>query len=98
MTESQIQADILDAFKRLGIWAIRINAGKRGGVRMAPAGTPDIWTPWGWIEAKTLKGKLSDAQKNWHERARQHAINVAVVRSWPEAVEAVRAWQADGRR
>lgn len=62
--ESEVQADILDALKRHGFKAIRINSGLARGIyggiiHLAPNGTFDILLlhPYAWIEVKRPDGK-----------------------------------------
>lgn len=68
-------------------------------MQLAEEGTPDhvVSSPNGlttWLETKTPIGKLNDAQKTWHERAKRNGHRVAVVRTPAEALAAVMA--ADG--
>lgn len=103
-TETELQSEILDALRRIGAWAYRVNAGSRGGVRMAPAGTPDICVidPPGWLEVKRPGEKLSPDQKVWHDKARRRGIRVATVTNKEQALVLVTAWvrlhyMGDGR-
>ena len=93
-SETQLQTEILDALHRIGVWAWRVNAGVRGGVRMAPAGTPDICVvnPPGWLEVKRPGEKLRAEQRAWHEKARRRGVRVATVTSRQQAVTLVKAW------
>ena len=95
MTETELQSAILAALGRLGVWAWRVNAGARGGVRMAPAGTPDICIvdPAGWLEVKLPGQDLRPLQRIWHRRAGERGVRVAVVTSVEEAVSIVRDWR-----
>ncbi len=90
--ESQRQRAILDGLEKVGIWAIRINAGRRGGVRMAPKGTPDILVlqPYLWLEVKDEDGELNDDQVRFFERAKREGIPCALVRTPAEAISVVR--------
>lgn len=69
------------------------------------AGTPDLYvvhTRAIWLEVKRPSGRLTEAQEELHEAWRRRGVFVAVVRSPVEAVEAVRAAEANatdvGRR
>lgn len=42
MTEAEIQRDVLSYLRRRGLLHARTNAGRKGGVRLAPAGWPDV--------------------------------------------------------
>jgi predicted transcriptional regulator len=90
--ETQLQQAILDGLEKLGFWAIRINAGRRGGVRMAPKGTPDILVlqPYVWLECKLKDGELNENQEVFFERAKKEGVPRAVVRSLSEAISVVR--------
>ncbi len=92
MTETQLQRSIIDGLEQLGFWTMRINAGRKGGVQMAPKGTPDILVlcPYIWLEVKLPDGKLSPEQLTFGERAKREAVPHAVVRSLSEAVSVVR--------
>lgn len=92
MTETDLQRSILDGLEKAGFWAMRINAGRKGGVRMAPKGTPDIMVlqPYLWLEVKLPNGELGEDQVRFFERAKREAIPCVVVRSLHEALSAVR--------
>ncbi len=97
-SETELSKEIRDTLEKMGIWCIRIasgtiNVGKRW-IRMSTPGTPDVCLPGipGWLEIKTKTGKVSDVQKEWHEKAQKLGVNVAVVRSVEEAVKTVQEW------
>lgn len=92
MSEIALQRSILDGLEKLGFWAMRINSGRRGGVRMAPKGTPDIFVlqPFVLLECKLEDGKLSPDQVAFFERAKREGVPCAVVRSLQEAISVVR--------
>ena len=97
---SDIVTPTLEALKLMGVIAWRVNAGGRTRRSVqAPPGTPDIigaLPPNGrlfGLEAKAGKGKLSEAQEAWHERARKAGVLVGTIRSWKEAVELVEDWK-----
>lgn len=96
--ESDIQRNILSYLATRGIVAWRTNAGyiKRN-VKLAPSGTPDIigYLPNGrllGIEVKRPKGKVSDSQQAWLDRAEQAGCAVMVARSVEEVVRQMEAW------
>lgn len=73
----------------------RINAGRRGGARMAPKGRPDLDViGLGHLEVKLEGTGPNEAQKDWHRRARKQGAKVAVVRSVREAVTTCQRWRA----
>lgn len=92
MSETELQRVILDGLEKAGFWAMRINAGRRGGVRLAPKGTPDILVlqPYLWLEVKLPSGELGEDQERFFERAKKEAIPCVVVRSLRDALSAVR--------
>lgn len=72
---------------RQGAWM------KQEGMR---AGVPDVCLPVSrgpyvglWLEFKTGKGKLSEAQEEWHWKLRRQGHAVVVPRSLEEAMDAV---------
>ena len=66
MRESEVQRAILDYLRYRGILHARTNAGRRGGVHLAPKGWPDITAMYRGrfvgIEVKSSDGTLRDAQ------------------------------------
>ncbi len=93
-TEHQIQKAILDYLKARKILAWRQNAGgfviKEGNktryIKTGIAGLPDIavMLPYGimlFLEVKNEKGKLSEKQKEFFEKARELGHYCEVVRS-----------------
>lgn len=95
--ETSLSKAIQDALKAMGVWTIRINSGGRSGrVRLAPAGTPDLYAiGYGFIEIKRPGQRLTPEQVNWHARAREHGERVAVVHSVGEAWLLVSDWQTE---
>ena len=91
-SEGVRQRAILDALERLGFWAIRINSGRRGGIRMAPKGTPDILVlqPYLWLEVKDEDGKLNPDQEAFFEKAKREGVPCALVRTPQEAISVAR--------
>lgn len=101
MGETEVSKQIRDTLAALGIWVIRVQSGTiplRGRhVHCAEPGTPDLWTPHGWLEVKrTLKDKARESQRAWHEKAAKHGVRVALVASPAEAVRVVMGWRAEG--
>ena len=69
-------------------------------LRGSPAGTPDILLVLpggrlGGLEVKRPKvGRVSESQSEWHAKAAEHQVRVAVVRSVREAMQTVDEWRA----
>ena len=49
----------------------------------------------GFMEVKTQKGKLTEAQETWHERAADCGIRCRVVRSVSEALKVLSEWREE---
>lgn len=102
--ETDVSRAIQDALKAVGIWCIRVQAGrhrvKGGYLHCAEAGTPDLLVlspALGWLEVKRdEKEKPRASQELWHAKAKSEGIRVAIVSSPREAVETVLGW-ARGR-
>lgn len=65
---------------------------------MAPPGHPDLLVEikppvYGLLEAKAEDGKLREAQKVWHAKARRRGVLVEVFTSAKEAVEIAMGWR-----
>jgi hypothetical protein len=73
-------------------------AGQREKRKGAKAGWPDILIlgPYpqvnSFMEVKRPKGRVEPHQKDLHDRLRDLGFNVAVVRSWKDALAAAREW------
>lgn len=89
MSEGEIQSEILQALKRVGIQAMRINSGMakvRGGwLQLAPEGTADLIVfPRGkcpvWLEIKSEKGKQGEAQREFETNVRNLGHGYFVLR------------------
>ncbi len=97
--ETAISRDIQAALTAVGIPCIRVQSGKvkvRGGwMQLADEGTPDLWTPWGWLEVKTAGGLLRPAQESWRERMARWGVRVATVTSARAAVDVALEWRAN---
>jgi hypothetical protein len=104
MSETDLSRSIRKALKTLGVWCVRIQCGMARGWRddglmlLADKGTPDIWTPHGWLECKTKTGRLTKDQKLWHARASREGVRVATVTSIREALETVQQWREQDRQ
>lgn len=98
MRESELLAAVLVSLKKLpGITAWRCNAGRRGGVRLAPRGVPDIigyLSPRGRFFGVELKADHKDAcpckscsaQRVWASRAIANGVLYVKARTVEEAV------------
>jgi len=102
MGETAISKGIRDSLKKEGWRVERVNAGmvkvSGGFMHLASKGTPDslcmkTGSLWGWLETKTPIGKLNEHQVAWHAWAKSVGINVDVVRSKEDALEAVKKWE-----
>jgi len=99
-SETGLSRAIRRALERLGHWVIRTQSRGRTGPRSVATGEPGLPDLMvllrgghvAFLEVKRPTGRLSPEQVAWHERARAMGIRVAVVRSVPEAVDAVRAF------
>lgn len=106
--ETKIVAAILAWLTAARVWAWRANSGtivlgkgtNKRVVRGSPAGTPDILLVLpggrlGGLEVKRpVNGRVSESQLEWHAKAAEHEVRVAVVRSVREAMQTVEAWRA----
>ncbi|MFQ5729319.1 MAG: VRR-NUC domain-containing protein [Waddliaceae bacterium] len=93
ISENQIKRDIMQILALRKIPAFRMNSGatpyiengKRRFVKFGFPGCPDIVVLLsdrvGWIEVKTAKGKLSEAQKEFEALCRARMIPHLVARS-----------------
>lgn len=93
--EKDLQIGVVQYLESLGACVDQNYVGsKRGGAVWKTKGTPDLYVALNgktlWIELKTATGKLSDAQKDWHERFRAQGVQVVVCRSIYEVQEALR--------
>lgn len=107
MSETELSRKIQDALLAIGVPCIRIQSGQISigsrRIHMAPKGTPDLRTPYGWLEVKdptresTAKQRAnllrSPKQVAFAETWTRHGDRVAVVMSVEEALRTVRAWQ-----
>ena len=103
VSESTIVTKIVEGLTLNGIWAVRINSfvihkdcPHCGGfhTRQGEPGLPDIWTQYGWIEAKTPIGKLNKDQVVWHAKAQHRRVNVGVARTLAEAIRLIEKWRS----
>lgn len=100
--EADVSAEIQEALDAIGVMVERVQCGAhrvRGGyLHCAKAGTPDLWTEFGWLEVKRDgKAKCRASQELWHARAHRHGVRVAVVSSVAEALAVVREWRKSKR-
>lgn len=96
MREAKLQRAILAALNaQVDVWAMRVNAGRRGGVRLAPEGTADIVGigPGGFFfggEVKVPGKKPSEVQSLWLHRIEKLGGFVDVWTSTAECLATVR--------
>lgn len=101
--EQKIKKEIIAHLERSGYW-VKLHQSRGMKMRNHAAGlgkgTPDIaivLKPWGrhvWLEVKDpnrpeADGNLSDAQKDWHAKMREHGGLVYMVTSVDDADEAI---------
>ena len=102
-TETELSGAIRSALETLGVWVVRVQTFTVTGYgrirKSRDRGTPDLWTPHGWLEVKRPKAKSNPeteaAQQSWRERAQREGVRVAVVRSVEEAVRVVGEWKSE---
>jgi hypothetical protein len=83
--EAGLLREIHDLGNQIGALVLRLNSGQIRGVRLCPAGTPDLLLlrhgkPL-FIECKTEQGRLSPVQKKMHARLRGMGFTVIVART-----------------
>jgi len=94
-SEQQIQRLIMRGLRLAGYRVERIQAGRgRRNQHLASEGMPDLFV-FGrgrsiWLEVKDGTGRTSEAQDATHAQLAKCGQHVAVVRSWSEALEAVK--------
>ena len=92
MTEKQVERAIIRELTGIGCNVTKLSQPQRA---MMTAGIPDLYvrhSAWGlrvWVEVKTPKGKVSLAQRVWHDFEREAGGTVLVVRSALDAVEQI---------
>ena len=103
MTESQIQAQIIEYLSLRGIYCHSVpNEGagpnKLRTMRLIAQGMRPgvadlvVWFPWGrigYLEVKTLSGRQSESQKRFQTRCEKEGIFYAVVRSVDEVEQLI---------
>ncbi len=101
MSETELQAIIMDELRKLGFWVIRLGVNKRRGRRgtnSGERGMPDLYLPGlGHAEVKLPGEELSPDQVAWHAKAKRYNVRVTV---WTSAAQAIResvAWRLEHR-
>lgn len=81
-TENDIQKEIREFMQLHGWLVFRMNAGRRGGAQLCPAGTPDLLCLKNgrvlFIEVKRPGQKPSKVQKEFHELLMGNGFTVIV--------------------
>ena len=98
MSETDLSRSIRAALVKAGFWVIRIQSGTahRGRMKLAEAGTPDLYLPgFGHLEIKVPGAKPNAHQLEWHEKARRLGVRVATVDSIREALETAMRWRSE---
>ena len=102
--ERDIQRQVCDYFRAHGWYVLRLNVfrGKleRGGwIEQGEVGMPDLLAILPhrysscqvlWLEIKTPRGRLNEAQRNWHAWARSQGFRVEIIHSLEELLEVVK--------
>lgn len=83
--EAGLLREIHDLGNQIGALVLRLNSGQIKGVRLCPAGTPDLLLLHHgqllFIECKAEQGRLSPVQKEMHARLRGMGFTVIVART-----------------
>lgn len=105
----KLVADYLDRVLKPGTWWSTIPAGEGGGyvrgarwkARGARKGLPDLMilrdSRAYFIELKTRKGVVSDAQDECHDAIKDAGGSVAVCRSLTDVIKALNVWRIETR-
>lgn len=90
-TETEIQAEIVKALIAHGWEVLRLNAGRKGGIRLHPSGTPDLLAMRNgnsvFIEVKKPGEEPTDIQKARHKEINANGFPVYVFHSVEELME-----------
>lgn len=90
-TETEIQKDVIDLLKAWGWTVYRMNAGRKGGIRLHPPGTPDLLAQRKghsvWIEMKKPGEDPSEIQRKKHKELREDGFTVLVIHSVEELLK-----------
>ncbi len=103
MSESVIQASIVEGLERCGLLVFRLQCGlakgwKGGRMTLCPPGTPDLLVVGRcFLETKTDETDLSDVQRRMHALIRAAGWEVYTVRGLGEALSAVGLCTVDRR-
>jgi hypothetical protein len=103
MKEASLVREVANYLSFREVWFYRANSGALRGasgkpVRFGAKGHPDFYArgkPGGrrgassvvWIECKTKKGKLSQEQRDWEEKARKHGDIFIVARCLGDVID-----------
>lgn len=100
MSETALSRNARSAIEDIGVPTERVQSGTaRGGrTRLAKKGTPDIVTPYGWLEAKLPGEEPSAVQLKWHALWRAHGARIETFTTVKEAVSIVLAWRHESEK
>jgi hypothetical protein len=101
MSETALSKAIREALEAKGFWCTRLQSGSlpvgtgrdRRFIKLGEPGTPDLLVMhpvFGFLEVKLPGGKLTPAQRLWHEKAARLGVPIRIVRSIHEAIEATK--------
>lgn len=88
--EKHIAFDVVDALRTIGC---DVSSTQQTRASRQTIGMPDLYAThaaWGvaaWLEVKRPDGRVSPAQREWHERTRAAGVHVLVVTSAAEAAQ-----------
>lgn len=90
-SETEIQAEIVKALIQFGYEVFRMNAGRKGGIKLHPNGTPDLLAQRKghsvWIEVKRPGEEPTEDQLKRHKEIRDNGFPVYVFHSVDEMME-----------
>ncbi len=96
VSEVELQAAIMDALAKMGVWAIRTAVKRKRskvGIRTGEPGMPDLWTEYGWLEVKLPGNGLDPDQVTWHQKANSRGVGAAMTTSVSESIAIIRRWR-----
>lgn len=89
-----LTGQLVKTLRLAGFWAMRINAGQIGNVRLAEPGAADILVvkPYGWLECKQPGERLTKAQIAFRDRAEREGVRWARVETIKAGLSVVESW------
>ena len=96
MSETRLQNEIIDLYRKIDVWVIRTARSKKRGwksINTGEDGQPDLWTELGWVEVKLPGKDLDPDQVAWHAKAVKRGVNVGTVWSVQDAFLLAMHWR-----